>query len=484
MKVKEALKTAAVCILCVSLVCLCAVYMLLYQQSESAAFSKEDYMKLRRGNSQYNYADSYKSSFALPEGIAFASGETYKYLLTDVNAVTAAAKEISAQFFGGLFGENSVPTELSQKKGRELYARLASANEYIYMKYHTELPRSVIYRLSDTSRMGEDVSSEGIYDIFIFAAASYLKITPAEAGLADGAYLCAAARDLSGNYRLYYYSLGNSGDGLFFNKKLFAAYSNYEKITDFCFVADTDIYYGMSMAENSDTESGIIFRSGFTMPHINRSSLYDELISEENAEKLLRAFSMNISKIPYHVADDGTYTYYDEGKTFTISADGKCRLSVTSYDYAVSIALAGTGADALDYVGATAAFLSSLPLFSENAKAAGVSLAISEIFVGENSARISYGYLYNNIPVFINGKHTAASFEIYDGAITGCTLEFTKISAGKGKFSLSENRTEFIALAGMGISSADCVPAYAFDAGDSASAFWSCRYVKKEADGK
>lgn len=483
MKIKEALKTAAVCVLCVSLVCLCAVYMLLYQQSDSAAFSKDDYMKLRRGNSQYSYADSYKFSFVTPAEIAFASGEESKYLLTGTNAVSAASQDISEQFFAGLFGENSIPAELSQKKGRALYARLASAKEYIYVKYHTELPRSVIYKLSDQSRMGEEISSEGIYDMFIFAAASYLEIRPGEAGLAGGTYICAISRDLSGNYRLYHYSLDGSGDGLFFNKKLFSAYSNYEKTTDFDFVADTDIYYGMNIANNADTASGIIFHSGITLSAAKRDSLYDRLISDENTEKLLRAFSMNIGKIPYHIAGDGTYTYYDEGKTFSLSADGECRLSVTSYDYAVSMALAGADTDALDYVGATAAFLSSLPLFSENAQASGVSLTLSEVFVGKNSARISYGYLYNNIPVFINGKHIAASFEIYDGAITGCLLEFSEISADEGKISLSENRMEFIALSGSGLLCADCVPAYRFDE-SAASAAWSCRYVKKEADGK
>ena len=55
MKLKEIIKTVAVCILTVSLTCLCVVYMLLYQQSDNAAFTRDDYLKIKRENTQYSY---------------------------------------------------------------------------------------------------------------------------------------------------------------------------------------------------------------------------------------------------------------------------------------------------------------------------------------------------------------------------------------------------------------------------------------------
>ena len=485
-KLKEIVKTVVVGLLTVSLTCLCATYMFLYQQSDSAAFSREDYLKIKRENTQYSYSEHYRSSFVIPETIVFSSEGAGKYLLCAEAGTSAAAEGISGEYFPGLFGEASVPQSLTPDEGRALFSHLCAADTYIYMKYHTELPRSVIYKLSDISRMSEEIGSEGIYELFIFFCAPYLSITPEQIGLdLLGTYLCAATRDLSGNYRLYSFAFEPvPGEESAFNKKIFSAYSDYEKITDFNFLICTDLPSGMGISQERNIGTVLVFRSGLPLSRMKRYSGYENLLAEENTEKLLRAFSMNAGKISYHTDENGTYTYYEEGKTFSIAADGECFFSVTSPEYAASLAMSGADAEPLDYIGATASFLASLPLFSDNTVMPNVSLTLSEVTVGKGYARISYGFIYNNTPVIINGRNVAASFEIYDGAITECRLEFITLSGWGEAITLSENRLDIMTMLLFEKGDFDISAAYAFDDENIAAGIWFSRFGKGEEDGK
>ncbi len=488
MKLKEIIKTVAVCILTVSLTCLCVVYMLLYQQSDNAAFTRDDYLKIKRENTQYSYTEHYRTSFVIPEEIVLACEGDGKYLLMAENGTSSAADEISGKYFQGLFGEASSSKTLSAEDGRALFARLCGTETYIYMKYHTELPRSVIYKLSDISRMSERISGEGIYELFIFAVAPYLPVTPTELGLDTySSYLCAATRDLSGVYRVFYYTYKPEiGEEFAFNKKIFSAYSDYEKITDFNFLSTTDLYHGMGVSGERNISTVLVFRKSLPLSRMKRYSGYDNLLAEENTERLLRAFSMNAGKISSHTDEKGTYTYYEEGKTLSISADGECLFTVTSREYAPSLAFSGTDAEPLDYIGATASFLSSLPLFSDNILMPDVSLTLSEVTLEKGYARISYGFLYNNVPVIINGRNIAASFEIYDGAVTECRLEFITLSGWGEALALSENRLDIMSLLISSAGDFDISAAYAFDDENFAAGIWFSRFAaeKREEESK
>ncbi len=484
MKLKELIKTVAVCILTVSLTCLCVVYMLLYQQSDSAAFTRDDYLKIERENTQYSYTEHYRASFVIPEEIVLACEGDGKYLLMAEEGAAAAADEISGKYFSELFSVSASSKTLSPQEGRALFARLCNTETYIYMKYHTELPRSVIYKLSDTSRMSEKISSEGIYELFIFAVAPYLPVTSAEMGLdAYGAYLCAVTRDLSGVYRVYYcVNKPDIGDELVFNKKIFSAYSDYEKITDFDFLSTTDLYHGMGVSGERNIGTVLVFRNSLPLSRMKRYSGYDNLLAEENTERLLRAFSMNAGKISFHTDENGTYTYYEEGKTLSLSADGECLFAVTSREYAPSLAFSGADAEPLDYIGATASFLSSLPLFSDNILMPDVSITLSEVTLGKGYARISYGFLYNNVPVIINGRNIAASFEIYDGAVTECRLEFITLSGWGEAIALSENRLDIMTLLISSAGDFDISAAYAFDDENFAAGIWFSRFAAEKRE--
>lgn len=484
MSLKEIIKTVAVCILTVSLTCLCVVYMLLYQQKDSAAFTRGDYLKIKRENTQYSYTEHYRESFVMPEEIAIAAEGEGKYLLMAEAGTAAAASEISREYFSGLFSENATEKAVSAQEGRALFSRLCNASTYIYVKYHTELPRSVIYKLSDIARMGENVGSESIYELFIFAAAPYLPITSAELGLDTyGSYICAVTRDLSGVYRLYYYShTPSANEAAVFNKKIFSAYSNYEKITDFAFLSTSDIYRGMGVSEDRNIKTVLVFADGLPLSRMKRYSGYDNLLADENTERLLRAFSMNAGKISLHTDENGTYTYYEEGKTLSLSTEGECLFTVTSREYAPSLAFSGADTEPLDYIGATASFLSSLPLFLDNTFMPGVSLTLSEVTLEKSYARISYGFLYNNVPVIINGRNIAASFEIYDGAVTECRLEFMTLSGWGEAMTLSENRLDIMSLLISSSGDFDISAAYAFDDENFAAGIWFSRFATEKRE--
>ena len=146
--------------------------------------------------------------------------------------------------------------------------------------------------------------------------------------------------------------------------------------------------------------------------------------------------------------------------------------------------MSGADAEPLDYIGATASFLASLPLFSDNTVMPNVSLTLSEVTVGKGYARISYGFIYNNTPVIINGRNVAASFEIYDGAITECRLEFITLSGWGEAITLSENRLDIMTMLLFEKGDFDISAAYAFDDENIAAGIWFSRFGKGEEDGK
>ena len=73
-KVLEIIKTIAVAVLLVMLVCLCILYMLSYQGGQTAEFTRTMMDRLTGESIKYQYLEYFERPYTLPEFIGFSYG--------------------------------------------------------------------------------------------------------------------------------------------------------------------------------------------------------------------------------------------------------------------------------------------------------------------------------------------------------------------------------------------------------------------------
>lgn len=471
----ETVQTVLIAVLLVALVCLATVYMMLYQSTDTADFTLADYRKLKNEDVKYNYTEYYRKAFVSPAMVAVRAdytGEAYAVLTSE--GIAAMESELLSYY--EMFFENADDFyALSDQEGDVLFTDVCEG-DYLYIKYHTELPKSMIYQLSDPGKLTHVVSDEELCECFVFASSNYLPITPKRLGFenVNGYYLCMLTRDLSGHCYLYRYDhalpiVGRAS----FNTNFYQAYSRYRDTESFSFLRNTAFWqsYTALSAPLRGEQTVPVVGGRLSVPVVRATSAYQNLLSSDVPQTILRMLSMNPDKTVCHRETDGTLTYYEEGRMLKIEPDGTCTFSVTSYDYAAPLSLAGE-ADALNCLGATAMFLDDLPVFSDILTQAGVSLVLSELTVENDLARVSYGLTYRNLPVIRNGVHGAASFELYDGKITGCTFSFVFLTGTNSQFQFSQNPMEWLALFSDDSTRFDLRVAIVIGDGEESSGVW------------
>ena len=75
-RIIEIVKTIAVAVLLVLLVCLCVIYMLSYQGGQTAEFTRNMMERLTGESIKYQYLDYFEQPYTMPEFIGFSSGRT------------------------------------------------------------------------------------------------------------------------------------------------------------------------------------------------------------------------------------------------------------------------------------------------------------------------------------------------------------------------------------------------------------------------
>ncbi|MBQ0010266.1 MAG: hypothetical protein KBS76_04085 [Ruminococcus sp.] len=445
----KTVQTVLIAILLVVLVCLATVYMMLYQTADAADFTLDDYRKLKNEDVKYNYTEYYRKTLVSPAMVAVRAenaGQAYAVFTSD--GLSAMEGELLA-YYEMFFEKSDYAAALPDREGDALFSDVCDG-DYLYIKYHTELPKSLLYQLSDSGKLTHTVTDERLYECIVFASSNYLPITPERLGFENenGFFLCMLTRDLSGHCHLYRYDhalpvVGKAS----FNTNFYLAYSSYRDTEAFSFLKNTTYWqsYAPLSAPTRGEQTVPVIGGRLSVPVIRATSGYRNLLSPDALQTVLRMLSMSPDKAVCHRETDGTLTYYEDGRMLKIETDGTCTFSITSYDYAAPLALSGE-ADALNCLGATSMFLDELPLFSDILASPGVSLVLSELTLENDLARVSYGFTYQNIPVIRDGTHGAASFELYHGKITGCTFSLVFLSGTNSRFQFSQNPMEWLAL--------------------------------------
>lgn len=438
----EHIKTAAVLLLMVMLVCLCVIYMLSYQGLGQYAFTKDTMQTLGGESVKYQYADYFESSFVSPKLIVFsakAHGDNIAFY-----TLGGAHEEIYASllpFYEKLFSKDGEMTKLSTEQGDALFENLR-ADDYIYIAYENDLPRDLIYAMSMENAVAASGSQEYIREIMIVPGEHLydgVSLVPAGMQVYTSVYaFYAVARDSLGNYYCYTTDfVPSTPSDISFNTNYYLTYTTTESYFS-CELAGLyalDPYFSREGFEEKVTDTTVILddvHGVFPQNTISISSHYPE-VNVMNA--LLGALLMNPEKVTSFTDGMGVRFFYDEGRNASISPSG--HLEYTAYGEEglplsdlFEYPAANEIYDLCDYVGASLLLARSLEA------AAGAEdvceLFLSGVYSDGNTIAVTLGYAVDGLPIYFGGRSDVLVFEFENGMLKKVSYDLRCIAISKG----------------------------------------------------
>lgn len=425
--ITEYIKTVAVLLLMVMLICLCVIYMLSYQGVGQYAFTKDTMQTLGSESVKYQYADYFKSSYVSPKTILFSA----KSQGEDIGFYTLGGEhaQIYASllpFYEKLFSEQGEMTPLSSEDGEMLFETLR-AGDYIYLAYETDLPKTLLYALSTENAMAPVGSEEYIREIMIVPD-EYLYDAISLVPMGMQVYTSvhtfyAVARDSLGNYYCYTTDFVPSlPSDVSFNTNYYLTYTTVESYFA-CEPAanfDSDAYFDRCGFADKITDTTVIIKDvGDVLPKsaVSVSPYYPET-DEMNA--LLGALLINPDQVTSFTDGSGVRFYYDEGRNASISPSGLLEYSAHGAEGLPLSDLfeypsANEIFDVRDYVGASLLLARSL----ENAAGLGgeYSLFLSGLCFDGDTITVTIGYAVDGLPLYFGGSSEILRFEFENGML-------------------------------------------------------------------
>ncbi len=417
----ETLKDILVGVLLVSLVCLCAIYMLSYQGQSSYDFTREQMDAISGETVKYQYVRYLEPSYCLPEFIGVCAGQWGRFGFCTEKGLQTASESFFL-FYEKLFTKEGKMEKLSAELGASLFAE-AMTGDYLYASYFCDLPKSVICMMAGMDTDG--ISGESIKEIFIVPD-EQLGMTTIEGPLgltsvSERYTFYAIARDSSGNYYRYTTDyIPKAAEDISFNQNFYFAYSTLEGASVYEFAAryEQDRFLLNNGFSEKTTDTTVIFQSD--APIAVQS--YEVLLADHEAMRLsyLETLYINPEKASDYTDENGTRFYFDEGRNVEINTNGL--LTYTAPDGAgISLqdlfgAQAGDGdPDIFDCVGAAIVLANKLDAIK--AQDTEYTLFISRFSYDGEVLTLSLGYRLHGLPLYIGGSANILSFEFYRGNI-------------------------------------------------------------------
>ncbi len=434
----EHIKTAAVLLLMVLLVCLCVIYMLSYQRSGEYAFTKNTMQTLGGESVKYQYADYFESSYISPKLIVFSAkthGDNIGFYT--LGGEYAEVYESLLPFYEKLFSEKGSMEVLSAEEGAALFESL-SKDDYIYISYENDLPKALIYAMSIENEVAPSGSDEYIREILLVPG-EYLydgvSLVPAGRQIYTSVYtFYAVARDSVGNYYRYTTDfVPSSPSDISFNTNYYLTYTTIDSYfsCEFAGLYETDAYMEHQGFGDKVTDTTLMIEelgAAFLEKNVSVSPYYPV---QSEMDALLGALLMNPEQVTSFTDGSGVRFYYDEGRNASISPRG--RLEYTAYGEEglplsdlFEYPSANEIYDARDYVGA------SLMLAHSLEAAAGFDapydLFISGIYFDGNTIQVTFGYAVGGLPLYFDGLSEVLSFEYENGMLKKVCYDLKRIA--------------------------------------------------------
>ncbi len=434
----EHLKTIAVVILLVALVCLCVVYMLSYQNMGQYAFTK-DTMQMVGGESvKYQYADYFDVSYVSPKFIGFSAkklGENIGfYTLGGANPDVYAS---ILPFYEKLFSDKGRKVVLSKEEGESLFSSLLE-KDHIYIVYENDLPRDLMYAISV-----EDVTlpvggGEYIRELLLVPDRHLyngVSLSPSGTQVFTAIHtFYAVARDSEGNYYRYTTDFTPSKPtDVSFNTNYYLTYTTTESYFSYelAMLSELDDYFLRYGFREKVTPTTVILQNSpgtVSQKTVSASRFFPSI---EMTNGLLDALFMNPEKVTSFTDGSGVKFYYDEGRNLSVSPNG--HLAYTTYGEGglplselFEYPTASEAYDLSDYIGASLMLSRSLEAVAEARDT--YSLFLSGVYSDGKTVTVTLGYAIDGMALYFEGFSDVLSLEFEDGMLKAVSYDLRHIT--------------------------------------------------------
>lgn len=408
-KTLDIFQTALVCVLLVSMTCLSIIYMMSYRSEENAEFTPQMDLAVRETLYKAEYVGLLDKPLVSPYFIGFSfNGERRGFIGGEAAAAYDDINELLSLFMS--------PRSSAKRISNDDFVSCIGA-DFAYVKFHTELQRSVIYSIENPDKLLESTGDEYIFEVFIIFGSSETY---------------ALARNMRGD--CFEYTCSDLDD---INKNIYFSYNDLEGGCGFVFGCEynaDDVMVKNGFYEKVCDTSVLLTEDIALDSAVIESGRY---ISSQMAQEMLLLLGMNPEKVTYHENDDGI-TYFGEGQNLTISRDGALDLSVSSPRYGIGLSsLIGYNVSQSDYsvldgIGAALVLAESLGI-SQNGD---LTLAVTCANSYGNEITIGLSYAYNG--VIACDDEYALKIVIDNGYIVSVSGYFATARAYDGKTSVDD----------------------------------------------
>ncbi len=434
-RIKEHIKSLVLGVLLVTLVCLCVIYILSFS-GESYDFDKNTMEAVSGESVKYQYLDYWDISYSSPRVIGLSA----KREGDNIGFYTLGGENIEVYesifpFFEKLFGEEGNTEKLSSAEGAALFSSLLKG-DYIYLSYACDLPKSLIYAMTQGEATYKGTSDEFFSELLIvpleYLFESYM-ITPAgKYKYVDVYSFYAVARDSSGNYYRYTTSFQPSAKSdIAFHTNFYTAYNTADNRFQYEFAGEwkSDSYLTNNGFYEKVTDTTMIPLAKYDAYSAPIVLAKTQIPDSTAIYDILNVFMMNPEKISSYTDENNTVFYFDEGKNISITKDGV--LSYTTHG-SEGISLAelfdwhaeGEQYDVFDHIGAA---LVASRTIEKVRSLVDCDVYISGIYYDGNLLKIRFGYSEGGLPLYFDGDADVLTLEFSDGRITGAAYQLLRV---------------------------------------------------------
>ena len=322
-KIREYLKSIALGILLVALVCLCVIYIVSFSGAKAYAFTKQDMENISKGSLRTEYLSHWDVAFSAPSFIGFSSkqdGENIGFYT--LGGENAEVYEAVFPFFEKLFGIEGYMESMTFQEGENLFRALLKG-DYIYLSYACDLPISVIVSMTDENAVYEGTSDVYIRELLIVPK-DYLRKTAfyGEDQQLSVYSFYAIARDSRGKYYRFSTDFVSADDGdVSFHKNYYLSYTKAENRVpyEFAYVWETDDFFSVNGFFEKVQDTSVIPLGSVSSTDIS-SEPYE--MDEKEMHGILEIFSLNPEKASSYRHENGNIFYFDKGKHLCLQTDG------------------------------------------------------------------------------------------------------------------------------------------------------------------
>lgn len=416
-KIKEYFKSIVLCVLLVTLVCLCVIYTISFSGAKAYAFTKQDMEKISKGSLKTEYLSHWDVAFSSPAFVGFSSEQAGENIgFYTLGGENEEIYEKVFPFFEKLFGLEGYIEVMSSKDGETLFHSLLEG-DYIYLSYACDLPISVIIAMADESAVYEGVSDVYIREMLIVPKDKTALRGENHSGETYSFY--ALARDSHGNYyRCSTDFISEDEKDFSFHTNYCAAYTKTENRVPYefaCAWEADDFFLKNGFSEKVKDTTVIPLSPVFSQKIFSKPAVLDE----KELHTILEIFSLNPEKASSYEHENGNIFYFDKGKHLCFQPDG-----VMIYN------LYGTEAFPLENIfpwsfskkdyGTADYLVASFLLLESLAQAQGerdCDFYLSGIYYDGEILKICFGVSAFGLPVSFEGQTDMLTFEFSAGAL-------------------------------------------------------------------